>query len=253
MDTTDNLDTVAKPLNGDPENMSKTLEQVNATEYEAMYQKGYGLVYPDGHIVRLYRHILEWELKLTKGRLFDFGCGSGSHLKYFSDHGFEPYGCDTSQTAIERCRKLMPGREDHFFVNEVIPDLLRRYADGFFDMFLSNQVLYFLDTAGIKEITRQAYEILKPGGVFAVSMMPRACWYSRHVTETKGDLSKVVLDTSRQVSELYINFREPTEWQALFAPFRKLHIGSYSWHIREDEGAHVHWLFVGVRPRSIDS
>lgn len=217
----------------------------NATEYEAKYREGYGLVYPDGHVIRVHRQILEWELGIRGGRIFDFGCGSGAHLKYFADQGFTPHGCDTSSTAIQQCRARMPQFGEHFFVNEIIPDLPARFGGAHFDVFLSNQVLYYLNDDGIRSVSNQAHAILKPGGVFVVSMMPRACWYAQHATERQGEFHRVVLNTARQHTDTFINFKEPEEWSTIFGEFEKLHLGSYSWHIREDEGAHVHWLFIG--------
>ena len=58
--------------------MSNDVLTTTTQDYEARYQSGYGLVYPESHIIRVHRHILQWELKQTPGNMFDFGCGSGS-------------------------------------------------------------------------------------------------------------------------------------------------------------------------------
>jgi SAM-dependent methyltransferase len=219
----------------------------NAESYEKRYQQGYGLVYPESHIIRVHKHILEWELKLSGGKIFDFGCGSGSHLKYFADHGFVPYGCDTSASAIERCKKLMSDHASHFAVTPVNPDLPATFGKVTFDIFLSNQVLYFLDNAGIREIVRQAHSLVRRGGVFISTMMSYSCWYSRYVTGVSGDFKKVNLDTPRQQGELLINFKQRDELPALFEPFKALHLGSYGSHVRQEEGSTDHWLYVGIR------
>ena len=95
------------------------LEMPDASDrryFEERYKAGYGLEYPDGHVIRFNRHILEWELGLRSGNILDYGCGNGSHLKYFETNGFTPYGCDVSSTAIERCKRLMPEYENNFHV-----------------------------------------------------------------------------------------------------------------------------------------
>ena len=48
-------------------------------------QKGYGVEYPDGHVIRFYERILKYKLNKTSGILLDFGCGNGTHAKYFKD------------------------------------------------------------------------------------------------------------------------------------------------------------------------
>ncbi|EOG9634088.1 hypothetical protein ACLMND_001537 [Campylobacter lari] len=47
--------------------------------------EGYGLQYPDGHVIRFYERILKYKLNKTSGNLLDFGCGNGVHSKYFQD------------------------------------------------------------------------------------------------------------------------------------------------------------------------
>ena len=42
-------------------------------------------------------------------------------------------------------------------------------------------------------------------------------------------------------------FKRKDELAPLFAPFKPLHIVQYGEHIREDEGATTHWLFVGIK------
>jgi len=226
--------------------MAKTT-QYNAEDYERRYREGYGLVYPESHIIRVNKHILEWELGMRAGRLFDFGCGAGAHLRYFADHGYEPFGCDTSPSAIDRCRALLPEYADNFHVSSVNPDLKKILPEATLDVFLSNQVLYFLDDAGIRDVVEQAYTLVKPTGVFVATMMAPTCWYSRYVVGSQGGFKVVRLDTPRQKSELLINFKEQSELPALFSPFRPLHLGSYGSHVREEEGSTDHWLYVGVK------
>jgi len=219
----------------------------SARQYEQKYQQGYGLVYPESHIIRVHRHILEWELGLNSGQIFDFGCGSGAHLKYFANHGFIPYGCDVSATAIASCQELMPEYTANFFVTPVNPDLTSLVAVGQFNVFLSNQVLYYLDNQGIRDIVQQAYALVRPGGVFVVTMMAYSCWYARYITGEAGDFKKVQMDTPRQKETMFINFKQREALEDLFQPFKKLHLGSYGNHIREEEGSTDHWLFVGIR------
>jgi SAM-dependent methyltransferase len=219
----------------------------NAKDYERRYQEGYGLDYPESHIVRLNKHVLEWELNLRGGRAFDFGCGAGAHLRYFADCGYEPHGCDTSASAIERCKARLPAFGGNFHVTPVNPDLRGLLAPGALDLFLSNQVLYFLNDAGIRAVVAQAHELLRPGGVFAVTMMAPSCWYARCVVGREGDFSRVRLDTPRQKSELLVNFKAQADLPALFAPFTPLHQGMYGSHIRQEEGATDHWLYVGIK------
>ena len=220
----------------------------SAQDYEQRYKSGYGLVYPESHIIRVHRHILEWELGIKSGLMFDFGCGSGAHPKYFAEQGFIPYGCDTSETAVAQCKAFMPNFAANFSVSSPNnPDLVSLTGAGSLSIFLSNQVLYYLDNAGIRNIVQQAHTMLQAGGVFIASMMSYSCWYARHITAKEGDYGWVELDTPRQKAGFYINFKQREELEPLFQPFRKLHLGSYGSWIREEEGSTDHWLYVGVK------
>ena len=224
-----------------------TNQTFSATEYEKKYREGYGVVYPESHIIRVHRQILEWELGIKGGNLLDFGCGNGSHLKYFSDNGFETYGCDTSATAVEQCRRLLPQHPERFQVSEVVPNLERMFPGLSLTVFLSNQVLYYLDDAAIRGIVAQAHKMVRPGGVFVASMMSYGCWYARDVLGSEGDFKKLQITSPRQTETMLVNLKQREEIEPLFLPFRRLHLGSYTWHIREEEGGHDHWLYVGVR------
>jgi len=222
-------------------------EQFNAADYENRYRRGYGLLYPESHIIRVHRQILEWELDLTTGNVLDFGCGVGANLRYFADQGFIPHGCDTSPTAIQQCQRTMPQFAENFHVTDVTPDLIEVFGFGSQDLFLSNQVLYFLSDDHIRSIVKQAYDLVRPGGVFVVTMMAYSCWYFRYVTGREGDFRRVELDTPRQTLQTLINFKDRADLEMLFKPFRKLHIGSYGSWIREEEGSTDHWIYVGLR------
>lgn len=225
-------------------------QQLNAQEYGSRYRTHqYAPSYPDTQVIRVHRYVLEWELEIRSGKVFDFGCGRGNNPRYFADQGYTVGGCDTSEAAVDNCKALLPEHAERFFVVPAEqPNLLAREAPGATDIFLSNQVLYYLDDASIKALVREAYEMVRPGGAFVASMMAYSCWYTQHITEERGDFKKVELSCPRYDMTTYINFKHREELAGLFQPFRKLHIGTYNLgHFREEEGPTDHWMFVGVR------
>lgn len=220
---------------------------VNTSTYEAKYQAGYGLQYPDGHVIRFHRHILEYELGLSSGTILDYGCGTGTHLRYFEQQGFTPYGCDISATAIAKCKRLLPAYADHFHVVPNSPRL-KDYFPGEFDLVFSNQVLYYLNDADLDQLIPQFYRMLRPGGVIFATMMAPTSYYFRHIADTERGLSKVVLK-GRLNETTYINFKTKEQVLSLFTAygFTRLHLGLYGSAIRDDEGPTDHYMFVGRR------
>lgn len=228
--------------------MSNEVLTTTTKDYEARYQNGYGLIYPESHIIRVHRHILQWELKQEPDAMFDFGCGSGQHAWYFAQQGYTPHGCDVSETAIQQAKSILPNHADNFFVNQAGDlSIWDRYEPNTFNLWMSNQVLYYLSDADIRAMVERVYSKVKPGGAFVVSMKSYHSWYAQYITASEGDFKKIEIKTARVQSTSYINFKRKDELAPLFAPFKSLHIGQYGEHIREDEGATTHWLFVGIK------
>ena len=213
--------------------------------YENQYKNGYGLSYPEGHVIRTHLKILKYELGMSGGKILDYGCGTGGHLEYFLKNGYQPFGCDTSETAIRICKSQMPEYEKNFQVIQSVPRLRDYFSDDF-DVILSNQVLYYLSDVDINNITSQFYEMLKPGGVFIVTLISPENYLHKYIVSKEGDLSKVML-TGRLNQLSYINFKTKEEWLKMFNKFTKLHFGWYTSVIREEEGRTDHFIFVGKK------
>ena len=110
----------------------------NIKTYINKYQQGYGIVYPEAHVIRLYEKFLKFEMGIDRAegqRILDFGCGSGTHLEYFLSKGFDVYGIDVIPQAIEQAQKKIPTHKQidqlnflhaRQFVSRWILSILRR-------------------------------------------------------------------------------------------------------------------------------
>ena len=97
---------------------------------------------------------------------------------------------DDDQEASEHAARIV--------VTPLVPDLPALFPGLAVDVFLSNQVLYYLEDRDIRRIVSGARTLVRPGGVFIATMAARSCWYARYATEQLGDFSKIVLATPRQ-------------------------------------------------------
>lgn len=223
--------------------------QVTSEAYDTKYKEGYGLQYPDGHVIRFHRYILQHELNMKGGKILDYGCGNGVHSQFFENHGYTPYGCDTSETAIQLCKKRLSRYANNFHVTPIKPNMKEFFTEKF-DVIFSNQVLYFFNDEDLSQMLQQFHSMMNDNAVIFATMMGPENLYSRYVKGQENGMSRVELYNERLHEVNYINFKTDKEVLNTFTKdgyFKKLHLGWYTCLIREQEGRSDHWIFVGQK------
>jgi len=102
-------------------------------------------------------------------KVLDAGCGSGRNLVYVLQNGFEVYGIDPDEEAVEAAKalskKLSPGNPPDNFKMASIEDL--PFTDAYFDLVICNTVLHFANNPEhFDQMMRSLWRVLKPGGYF---------------------------------------------------------------------------------------
>lgn len=101
-------------------------------------------------------------------RILDHGCGTGRHVKYLTDQGFEVIGTDFSQKAIKEAKKLCLSAK--FVVSDmsVVP-----FDNNFFDAIICSHLIQH----GLKESRKKAISemkrTLKPKGLILIRTTSR--------------------------------------------------------------------------------
>jgi tellurite methyltransferase len=101
-------------------------------------------------------------------RVFDAGCGGGRNLVYLIRQGFDVCGNDASPAAITQVRALAdalaPGRTYDFRIEAIEAT---SFPDRHVDVVIASAVLHFArDGAHFEAMLRQAWRVLRPGGLF---------------------------------------------------------------------------------------
>ncbi len=94
----------------------------------------------------------------SNGKVLDFGCGNGWLLHNLKDRGWETYGVDFDEKAIEYCRS------NGLNVSE--PDL-EQFEDNFFDAITINHVIEHVHD--FDTLITQCYSKLKRGGELVIA------------------------------------------------------------------------------------
>ncbi len=218
----------------------------NQRYYEEQYACGYGHLYPESHVIKIYHRILARDLNLTGAgaeKLLDFGCGTGANAVFFASKGFDVYGVDISALAIEKCRRALPDITNHFQVIAAKPSANDVFGGEKFDVIFSNQVLYFLSD-GDRSIRLHALtKHLKSGGILIATMIGTAHYLYRHSSPAENGLRKVLTGPDPD-HPVYMRFTESQDHlRKQFECLEPIAIGYYDINLCEDSG--FHYVFIG--------
>ena len=101
------------------------------------------------------------ELKHS-GKVLDISIGDGANSEYFIENGYDVYGTDISDLAIDTISEKYPEQ------NWIVHDTENKfpYQDNMFDIVFAKLSLHYFSKEKIYEIMNDIYRILKTGGVF---------------------------------------------------------------------------------------
>jgi 2-polyprenyl-3-methyl-5-hydroxy-6-metoxy-1,4-benzoquinol methylase len=102
-------------------------------------------------------------------RILDLGCGTGRHLIFFANQGFEVYGLDAALDGIEIAKKWLA--ENNLNCNLTIHRMEEKfpYEDSFFDAVISIQAMHHNIMKKIKFTIREIQRVLKPDGMIFIT------------------------------------------------------------------------------------
>lgn len=108
------------------------------------------------------RHWLNWRLKRRLADLswLDLGCGRGDLLRLGAREFGYACGCDVSQESLKFCSEFPVRLQERV---ETLP-----FDAGSFDVVTAACVYHHVEPGEREALTKSAYRVLKPGGVFCI-------------------------------------------------------------------------------------
>ncbi len=100
---------------------------------------------------------------ILRGRVLDFGCGTGHLLKELLGRGLECYGADSSDEAVARVNQDFSALAN-WRGAELTERFATRHPDHFFDLIVCLETLEHLPEESTASLFREFRRILKPGG-----------------------------------------------------------------------------------------
>jgi len=144
-------------------------------KWDSRYQSG-GMWYPDEGVLKFSARYLQrrmgidsWDVKRKVERILDAGCGHGRHIIYFSEQGYDVYGVDVSETAIEIANKWLSsiGLKGKAMVGNLIN---LSFEPEFFDVVISFGVLDHVMFSEAKKIIEEIKRVLTKGGYAYITL-----------------------------------------------------------------------------------
>lgn len=222
--------------------------------YTQKYEKeGYGLQYPDGHVIRFYERILKYKLNKTSGNLLDFGCGNGVHSKYLQDitgGGYKAYGLDIVPSLKEIWERDPKLNSNNFHV--ITPNSsIKNLFNVKMDLILANQSLYYLPFESFKQTVQELHDICNEGAIIFATMMSDKGYsmYERGEIMENGLCEVKECPSGRLSGSSFIRFtKDIEELKEDFKPFKPLFWGDYELiNLYNFEGSVQHFIYIGQK------
>lgn len=217
----------------------------NKNTFEKMYTASEGGInYPESHLIRLYEHYIKNIIAKDKAalRVFDFGCGTGTNCLFYLGKGFEAYGVDISENAIEQCHQNPSLSKENFKAISPLEDITEIF-DVKFDLIVSNLVLMYLSNSEIITTLKQFDNMLEKDGIVLFTMPSEKHYYFLYSKEGTDGLRKVSLSGRYDFVE-YANFcRDEDDMIDKFRVFNKIFTGYFDY--KAPEGSTLSYFFIG--------
>ena len=207
--------------------MNGNLIDHNIKEYNRRYLKlGYGINYPEGHVIRHSKYFK------NKKSILDFGCGNGTHLKFFSQIKIKNiYGVDTSKIVY----KIKNKKFKVFRINN--EENLIKKINRKFSIIFSNQTLYYLTDKKISFYFKQFHKMLNKNGLIFTTWIAPIGNYYKFSRKIKGSEMRKLEFNLRLKGKTFINFKTKKNIEKIIIKnnFKTLHYGHYVGEMNHNE------------------
>lgn len=139
-------------------------------------ERGWGK-YPSEELVRFIAKNYYNVENRSEMKILELGCGQGANLWYIAKEGFDAYGIDFSQSAINKCQEYL--KEEELKANLNVGNVEKiNYQDKYFNCIIDIQCLQCNTMKSIKNILKEVYRLLKKGGkIFSITFSTETYGY----------------------------------------------------------------------------
>ncbi|WCF07924.1 class I SAM-dependent methyltransferase [Paenibacillus thiaminolyticus] len=178
------------------------------------------LKYPSEQVVRFIKGNFN---EAPNSRILDVGCGSGRHIFFLVQEGYDAYGIDFSKECVDYVNERIKQYGKESIVQQASA-LKLPYDSDFFDGIIAHGVLLYLKYEDIITAVTELHRVLKPQGKALIVV--RAVGDRRYGQgeQTERNTFRMIHDNTNEKG-LLIHFFEKEEINELFRNFASVQIG----------------------------
>lgn len=224
--------------------MSLQIDKQNLNAWMNHFRTSGPLVYPDERIITfLAAHFGDREA--NRGlKAFDVGFGSGRHLALLADYGFEVYGIDYNEEAVDGARERFAG-------NGRVRDLVAGTLDdppfppGMFDVVVAYGVMFLRPLDEMRRDFGILNRLLKPGGKMVVNFRSKDNWFYGRGIRVSGNTYSLD-ETAGPYGGMIYTFLDADEARALleetgFAVMNSERLDLWKENATKQHSWHIFW------------
>lgn len=203
--------------------MKEEWDNIYTDEYRSNWYPMDGIVRFTARYLKRRIGIDRYEIKKDVKKILDVGCGNGNHVHFFAKQGFEVYGIDISEEAINIAKDWM--KKEGLTANLRAIDAEKLpFEDKFFDVIISHGVLDHISFSKAKKTMDEIKRVLKPNGyAFITLRSTEDCEFGRG-EKTEKNTYILQKGYEKGLIQHYFNLEEIKE---LFSGFKIFDLNNY--------------------------
>jgi ubiquinone/menaquinone biosynthesis C-methylase UbiE len=210
--------------------------------WNKLYSKGIRGKYPNEMLIRFINAKFH-NVNRGKIKILDLGFGTGRHLIYLAQEGFDTYGVESSRNGAKIADKWL--KERNLKATTMVGSFVKIDADNNeFDAVVDIASIQHNNYDDIKKIVREVYRVLTPGGYFFSCIKTK---YDSLYKESKPLDKKtriISAKTEKADTNTIICFLSKKNLLTLFSMFLKVNIEKEEWTYNNMKNKVSHWVIT---------
>lgn len=222
--------------------------QSTINNYDKLYEQRVARAkYPNEMLIRFINSKFRYSYEQRKSlKILDLGSGTGRHLVYLAQEGFDSYGIEGSANGASTAKEWL---NQEGLNATILVDSFKKIQldDNQFDAVIDIASVQHNEFDDIKNIVDEIYRVLKPGGyAFSYTKNKADSLYSQSVV-VDGRNRIISAEAEKADTNLILCFLSKSELRKLFSKFSMVNIEEETWSYNNMANKVSHWVVTAQK------